>query len=446
MSNYIVLIVTVAVIGLTWVQAMPNKESAEATQYADFLNQGRKDGVCGKNEHYSDTLQHCEEYCDGGYGNICYVNQKFCWCNKGYMRDPSGNCMKIEDCPKNEKQNSKTSTSSDDNDFLKRLETVLKSVSNSPDLHNSVYTDSRVERFGRIIVQDVLNLVFGKIENLSAVKKHSKTESEVQEFNRTNQQKNVVIEKPDDPAAENNNGEDVPPIPKPDKSLDQDLPKSGAIPKPYKSLDQDLPKSGAIPKPYKSLDQDLPKSGAILKPYKSLDQDLPKSGAIPKPYKSLDQDRPKSGAIPKPYKSLDQDLPKSGAIPKPYKSLDQDLPKSGAIPKPYKSLDQDLPKSGAILKPYKSLDQDLPKSGAIPKPYKSLDQDRPKSGAIPKPYKSLDQDLPKSGAIPKPYKSLDQDRPKSGAIPKPYKSLDQDLPKSGAIPPAEVWINMEKSS
>lgn len=127
-------------------------------------------------------------------------DQKFCWCNKGYIRDSSYNCVKFEDCLNHEERKLETFTSSEYNEYSKQLEAVRKPASYSPDLLNSLDTYSRIQEFSRTIAQNVLDLVCGK---------------------------------PGDLFAGNNNRERVS-IPNPSKPLDQDLPMST----PEKSLEE----------------------------------------------------------------------------------------------------------------------------------------------------------------------------------------------------------------
>lgn len=59
------------------VEAMPTKGSEVEIRVADFLDQGRKDGVCRENEHHNNTRQGCEEYCSGRNGKVCYLVRFF---------------------------------------------------------------------------------------------------------------------------------------------------------------------------------------------------------------------------------------------------------------------------------------------------------------------------------------------------------------------------------
>ncbi|XP_057321826.1 zonadhesin-like isoform X2 [Microplitis mediator] len=149
--------------------SMVSNVKTDATEDADSSGSSHTHGVCSENEHYDDTREHCEEYCQGGPARVCFGYQNFCWCNKGYIRDPSQNCVKIEDCPKDEELKSGTVTSSGDNDFSKRLETVRKSDSNFPALHISLDIAAPIRQFSLRIVEDVLDSACGKTENLSAV-------------------------------------------------------------------------------------------------------------------------------------------------------------------------------------------------------------------------------------------------------------------------------------
>ncbi|XP_057321840.1 uncharacterized protein LOC130665456 isoform X2 [Microplitis mediator] len=164
------------------VPSMPPGKSAVATGDANFLDQRHKDGVCRENEHYNDTREDCVEYCQGGPASVCSGEQNFCWCNKGYVRDSFHNCIKIEDCLKDEKQRSMTLSSSDDNDFSKQLEALRKVASDFPVLQNSIDINTRVQQFSRRIVQDVLDFAFGVAENPSDVNKLFKATQVLQEF------------------------------------------------------------------------------------------------------------------------------------------------------------------------------------------------------------------------------------------------------------------------
>ncbi|AAY24529.1 Egf0.4 [Bracoviriform demolitoris] len=58
-----------------------------------------KDGFCGENEAYDSMRRGCEERCDDHNPTFCFKFTTVCWCEKGYVRDKSDTCIKVEDCP-----------------------------------------------------------------------------------------------------------------------------------------------------------------------------------------------------------------------------------------------------------------------------------------------------------------------------------------------------------
>ncbi|XP_074102141.1 chymotrypsin inhibitor-like [Cotesia typhae] len=66
----------------------------EAIPFYNFVKNG-----CGPNEYYVGPNNDCEPSCIEPQPVICSKFGGLCYCNRGYLRNPNGDCVENAKCP-----------------------------------------------------------------------------------------------------------------------------------------------------------------------------------------------------------------------------------------------------------------------------------------------------------------------------------------------------------